>query len=907
MRVAYLVFALDSMGGTERTVVNQAAAILETSDQAGVSIINVVRTADRPHVEIDARIRVQHLLDVRDPDHPIVVDGPTPPDAAGLRQRASVLVPSHWDAQFDALCDVALEHHLPGLDVDVLVTVTPGLLAAATRLAPSSTVVVHQEHRPSAQRTDGLEPLLVHGPQADVIAVLTQDSADWLTARLGPTAPEIVVVANPLAPSFCPRSDLESRTIVSGGRFQGEKQWGKLIDAFALVADDLPDWRLRLVGDGPLRNQLVRTIRKHDLWDRVELPGPVADMAGEWAGASICALTSRNEALPMMLQEAMAAGVPCASFDTCTGPRDLIEHEVTGLLVTQESVVGMAVALRRLATDDDLRHRLGTAAVDSVRRRTDPAAVARRWVEVFAGALDRRGGRGRLAAAATRSAPVRHLESAPATGATTPVEARRAALELAVRCASEVTSDWLVVPPHETGVAVVVVPMAARDGFLAALAAAGCPPYLSVVDPARGGWPERRGTPAELATDLRRGRTPLMVLEPWPRAGDGASDGASALGYGCGVEVEFWEEGLDGRLVSPRLNRYTQRLPVGAEAAEQVVETEVDGVAARSLPLLVAPSVGEVRFDIDAVVTWVDGADPAWSAARERRLAETGGTAEAREASGAARYVSRDELRYCLRSLHLHAPWLRRIFLVTAGQAPDWLDRDHAGVTVVDHREILPADALPTFNSHAIEAALHRVPGLAEHFVYLNDDFLLARPVRPELFFSPAGSTAVVAARAPIGLDDLPGSAPYVAAAWNNRRLLQDAFGAVVAHHLAHTPYAHRRSVLEQIDSRFAEVEATRHAPFRSPTDVSTLSSLAQHYGLLTGTAHLTEAVEHAYVNLSNPDVERQLGGVLQRGHDVVCLADHHDHALGAERLDVALRGFLEQLLPIPAPWERQL
>ena len=185
---------------------------------------------------------------------------------------------------------------------------------------------------------------------------------------------------------------------------------------------------------------------------------------------------------------------------------------------------------------------------------------------------------------------------------------------------------------------------------------------------------------------------------------------------------------------------------------------------------------------------------------------------------------------------------MRRIHLVTAGQVPDWLDPSHPQVAVVDHSAILPADALPTFNSHAIESALHRVPDLAEHFVYLNDDFFLGRPLGPEAFFSPAGLAAVWFSPNTIGLDETPDAPPYLKAAWNNRRLLQDAFGAVVTDNLAHAPYPHRRSVLEEIERRFpAEVAATARSPFRSDTDLSLLSSFAQHYGLLTGSAYVAD------------------------------------------------------------------
>ena len=198
------------------------------------------------------------------------------------------------------------------------------------------------------------------------------------------------------------------------------------------------------------------------------------------------------------------------------------------------------------------------------------------------------------------------------------------------------------------------------------------------------------------------------------------------------------------------------------------------------------------------------------------------------------------------------------------------------------------------------------MPDLAEHFVYLNDDFFLGRPLGPEAFFNPAGLAAVWFSPNTIGLDETPDAPPYLKAAWNNRRLLRDAFGAVVTDNLAHAPYPHRRSVLEEIEQRFpAEVAATAQAPFRSDTDLSMLSSFAQHYGLLTGRAYAGES-ERAYINISNSDLEWQLKNVLERRQDFLCLADHHDHALGAERLDRTLAEFMATYFPVAAPWERE-
>lgn len=896
MRIAWLVFNLDGMGGTSRSAITQANALAADHD---VRLVSVTRSADRPHYAVDDRVRVTYLADVREEPGPAVVaDGVvTPAEASRLHARSSALVPPHWDRQFSALTDVALEAALPTLDADVVVTVTPALLACAVQLLPADTVLVHQEHRSSSDRTSGLEPLLAFAPQADVVALLTPTVADWLREQLGEVAPEIVVMPNPLPIGFTPRSRLDNPLIVAAGRLEPEKQFRRLVEAFGDIADELPDWRLRILGAGFSRNELLRQVRKQGLWDRVELPGAVGDMRGEWAKASISALTSRAEGFPLVVQESMAAGVPVVSYDCASGPREIVDHEVNGLLVAPDSQAGLAGALLRLATDADLRRRLGDGAVHTAQQYAAPA-LAERWLGIFGDARARRAGRGRLLTRGTTKPPrTRTPGNRDVPAGLTPADARRAALGLAVVAGRAASDEWFVIPPHASGAASVVLPISARDRFLAALAGAEAPSYLSLRDPAGHGWHERRGPVAELATDLRRGMTPALVLEPWPLDGDRAS----IVAQGCSVRVEFWDESAGGHLVAHEGNPFAPEVPRGA----MTVDVEVEGVPVRTLPLMAEPTLLECRFPVDVVYTWVDGADPAWDAARIARLEGMTGTALTRASSGRARFISHDELRYSMRSLHLFAPWVRRIHVVTAGQVPAWLDTDHPQVTLVDHRDILPADALPTFNSHAIETALHRIPDLAEHFVYLNDDFLLGRPVGPEAFFSPAGLPATFLGRQVVGLDDQPDAPAYLRAAWNNRRLLQEAFGVTITHHLAHAPYPLRRSVLEELEQRFpAELAATARAPFRSDTDVSTLSSLAQHYGLATGRS-ATATADLGYVDLAHPDADKQLRRLLSRDQDFICLAEHHVHGMRIDLLEETLTAWFETYYPGAAPWER--
>jgi len=912
VRVAFLVPGADAMNGVNRTVSTLASGL---ADDHEVRVVSVARQADRPFFGLDPRVRVDHLLDLRDPDRPRRAAGTAGPamDAPTLRRlhaADSALVPRPWDRRLTALTDVVLEQVLGDLDADVVVTSSAGLLACATTLLPRRVVVVHVEHR-AVDRAPAAEALLAHAPRADAVVLLTQSARRWLEEQLGATAPPTAVLPPPLPAGAVPRSRLDHPLVVAAGRLVLEKQFATLVEAFGRVAERLPGWRLRICGQGPTRPDLLGQVRRLDLWDRVELPGAVPDMRGQWAQASVAAVSSRTEGLSLSAQEAMAAGVPVVAFDCADGPRELVTHGVDGLLVAPQSVAGLAAGLLRVADDPDLRAHLGAAAARTALG-WDARVLVERWTRVLHDARAARAGGGRLAARVRTPPPAPRAPvtpaGPPAGTPVTPARARHDALDLAVGAARAAGRAWLVVPPHEHPVPTVVLPADLREAYLVALAAADAPTYLCLRDPSENGWPERRGPVAATAQDLRRGRTSLLRLEPWPEDAAGRPVPAA----GCGVEVQFWEAGPDGVLVAPRRNPYAERLdPEDLSVPDRLVATELDGVAVRTLPPMLDPTATQVREPVDVVWTWVDGRDPAWGAARDRRLREVlagGGdvaAAAARPASsGRARYLDHGELRYSMRSVHLFAPWVRRLHLVTAGQVPAWLDVDHPQVHLVDHRDLLPPDALPTFNSHAIETSLHRIEGLAEHFVYLNDDMLLARPLRPEAFFTPAGHPRVFPSPTTIGLDVDDDPPPYLAAARHNRALLREAFGAVPTHNLAHTPYPHRVSVLADLEARFPDVlGATARSPFRSGADVSTLSSLAQHYGLLTGRAELG-SLDLAYLDLTGADLAWHLDKARSGTHDVLCLADHHDHALRPELLARLLGDFLDATYPVAGPWE---
>ena len=113
-----------------------------------------------------------------------------------------------------------------------------------------------------------------------------------------------------------------------------------------------------------------------------------------------------------------------------------------------------------------------------------------------------------------------------------------------------------------------------------------------------------------------------------------------------------------------------------------------------------------------------------------------------------------DELKYALRSVHMFAPWIRRIFIATDSPAPAWL-ATHPKVTLVrSHEHFADPTVLPTHNSMAVESQLHHIEGLSEHFLYSNDDMFFARPLSPELFFTAGGITRFMLSPNRIGLGE---------------------------------------------------------------------------------------------------------------------------------------------------------
>lgn len=145
----------------------------------------------------------------------------------------------------------------------------------------------------------------------------------------------------------------------------------------------------------------------------------------------------------------------------------------------------------------------------------------------------------------------------------------------------------------------------------------------------------------------------------------------------------------------------------------------------------------KLNFDIDFTVLWVDSNDPKWQ--QDFIKYKTDSSSSKKTDTRIVRYRDNGLLRYWFRGVEKFAPWVHKIHFITCGQKPDWLNTENPKLHWVKHEDYIEKKYLPLFNSTAIEISMHKIPGLAEHFVHFNDDFFLTGPVSPSYYFTNKG------------------------------------------------------------------------------------------------------------------------------------------------------------------------
>ena len=472
-------------------------------------------------------------------------------------------------------------------------------------------------------------------------------------------------------------------------------------------------------------------------------------------------------------------------------------------------------------------------------------------------------------------------------------EVERGCVDAVVRLIEGAGLPYFLIPTPEPDNIRLGLPAERRDDLLAALERSGAGLAVSWSGPLR--------LHSLLARDATRaGRRDQPVL--WVHRAAQVQTLADARDALRAVALEFWEPDGAGTHHALQANPHADAVRLDAPRLRRRARTGHDLPTFRAF---LGTDMAEVTFPVDAVYLWVDDADPAWRARRDRALLALGlGTDH--ESALDARFRQHDELRYSLRSLSMFAPWIRQVHLVTDGQVPSWLDETSARISVHDHQELFAGHGLlPTFNSHAISARLHHLPGLSERFLYLNDDFFFGRRTGAELWFDGNGQPRCYYTRTTADPDDLAGDSPLAQARIHTFDLVEQLTGKVRRRNLQHGPYAMARDILLDLERELPDDFArTWRSQLRAAGDL-VVERLHSQVGHGWGRVVDSQGLAYRYVNVGLPEARAQMRELLRsRSADTFCINDAEGPVPPDDRT-AAIQEFLEAYYPTPSEFER--
>lgn len=313
--------------------------------------------------------------------------------------------------------------------------------------------------------------------------------------------------------------------------------------------------------------------------------------------------------------------------------------------------------------------------------------------------------------------------------------------------------------------------------------------------------------------------------------------------------------------------------------------------------LMIRKPFNDFDKPIDIVYTWVNGTDEEWKVAKQYWYSQTCGEKQLHIEEN-ARYVDHDELRYSLRSIMSNIPWIRHIFIVTAGQRPSWLDTTGERISIIYHSDIMPSSALPTFNSEAIELNLHRIPGLSDHFLYSNDDCFILRSTLPSFFFTMSGEP-----KYSVGIKDVRQvdwqTLNYTRTLMYTAKRFELATGKFYGYEPSHNIIPYRKRDFLECEMMFkSEFNFTIHQKIRTAGSIQ--RSIISYYSVHFSKAQLNLRRDTLYLPIRSPHLLKT--EIRNKKPTLLCINDeetcsNHDRLL--------LPSFLHELFPVSSEFEQ--
>lgn len=351
--IAILISDISRSAGTERAVVNLCNCLVERTDNH-VYIISVYSKSDNQlFYKIDDRVKVIHL---------------------GY---------SYFEGRFKRCMDYfELRNQIKGIIKENNIQVILGTIHAYNILLSTLKGIkrIGCEHLNYFSCPTLVRPLRrLAYRKLDFVVLLTQQDA----SHYGFLNPEkICVIPNISSFESVEEAQLSAHKIIMVGRFAVQKGYDILIDIISKIKHRMQDWTIDIYGQGQERALIEKRIKEDDLQKIIKIHSPVSNIRDKMLDSSIYLMTSRNEGLPMVLIEAQSCGLPIVAFDCPEGPREIVTDNVNGFLVENFDSDLLGDRIIELIENSDKRKEFGLGAINSAKRFT-PDAVIARWTELF--------------------------------------------------------------------------------------------------------------------------------------------------------------------------------------------------------------------------------------------------------------------------------------------------------------------------------------------------------------------------------------------------------------------------------------------------------------------------------------------------------------------------------------------
>ncbi|MBQ2025615.1 MAG: glycosyltransferase family 4 protein [Paludibacteraceae bacterium] len=352
MKIVFSIKALNHSGGTERVTAILSKELVQRGHQ--VHVVSFVGGDKETFFEMDSRVKLHYLAPTKD-KYPFPIR--------------------------DIRRIVLMKRLYKQIQPHVVVIVDAGRSFVNIPAAKGYKVITwehfnvgvnwHLGHRLSRK---------IAAKFSDLIVTLTTPDAQAYKTQFG--AKHALCIYNPVTIDASEPSPMDKKICVAIGRFSPQKNFVDLIRAWHLTQARKEGWKLRIIGAGEQKTMLEAEIAKLDLHASIEMLPLQKDVVAQYKDASVYAMSSHHEGLPLVLIEAMAMGLPIVSYDCPTGPADIVSHQKTGLLVSYLQVDALAQALDKVMLNEELRAQFHAESLKEVEK-FSVKSIVDCWEKVF--------------------------------------------------------------------------------------------------------------------------------------------------------------------------------------------------------------------------------------------------------------------------------------------------------------------------------------------------------------------------------------------------------------------------------------------------------------------------------------------------------------------------------------------